>query len=73
MSLRINIKDDISDSLALTSVSEVIKLGKVSEGEKGKMYYSWITIFDVAGEEIGVTVRQYRKSDCFVVYKYKRN
>ena len=72
MSLKIDIRDGISDELALELVSEVVKKGKVSEDSKGgEKYYCWITTFNVNGEEIVVYTRENRKNDCFVVYKNK--
>lgn len=68
--MKIDIRDGISETLALELVLDVVKRGRVSEGEHGKMYYCWVTIFNVNGIEYAVSVRQYRKSDCFVVYKY---
>lgn len=70
--MKIDIRDGISDEIALELVLEVVKEGKISKGEHGKMYYCWVTIFNIDGIEYAVSVRQYRKSDCFVVYKYKR-
>lgn len=71
MSLKIDIRDDISDELALYLVSRVVKNGKVSIDRKGKKHYCWMTIFNVNDEEIAVYTRNNRKNDCFVVYKYK--
>ena len=72
MGLKIDIRDNISDELALELVSEVVRQGKVSQDNKGKKYYCWITTFNVNGEEIVVYTRENRKNDCFVVYKYKK-
>lgn len=68
--MKIDIRDGISETLALELVLDVVERGRVSQGEHGKMYYSWITIFNVNGIGYAVSVRQYRKSDCSVVYKY---
>lgn len=67
--MKIDIRDGISETLALELVLEVVRQGRISEGEKGKMYYFWATGFNVNGIEYVVSTRQYRKSDCFVVYK----
>lgn len=72
MSMKIDIRDDISDELALYLVSQVVKNGKVCKDSKGKKYYCWMTIFNVNDEEIAVHTRDYRKNDCFVVYKYNK-
>lgn len=71
--MKIDIRDNISEEIALELVLDVVKRGRVSQGENGKMYYCWVTIFNVNGIEYAVSVRQYRKTDCFVVYKYRRN
>lgn len=71
--IEIDIRDDISPSIALHAVSHVINEGKVSKGEHGKMYYCWATTFNTNEGEIMVVTRQYRKNDCFVVYKTKRD
>ena len=72
--IHIDIRDNIKAELALRLVSRVIAGGKISKGENGKMYYCWATVFDTTDGEIVVSTRQYRKTDCFVVYKYgKRN
>jgi hypothetical protein len=67
--MKIEIKDGIDPVVALKLVTEVVEMGKISEGEHGKMYYCWWTSFNVNGEEIHVQCRQYRKSDCFLVRK----
>lgn len=72
MSMKIDIRDGISDELALDLVSRVVRRGKVSQDSKGKKYYCWVTIFNVNDEEIAVYTRENRKNDCFVVYKYNK-
>ena len=67
--MKIDIKDDINPCIALELVKRVVANGKVSKGEKGKMYYCWATEFDVNNETYVVWTRQYRKDDCFMVYK----
>lgn len=69
--MRITIKDNIPDELALKLVFNVVQGGRVSKGENGKKYYCFITLFGVNGEEYIVKANQYRKDDCFVVYKSK--
>lgn len=68
--INIDIRDNIEPGLALHLVARVIAGGKISKGENGKMYYCWATLFDTPDGEIMVWTRQYRKSDCFVVYKH---
>ena len=46
MKIEIEIRDDISPELAIEAVRQVIAHGKVSRGEKGKMYYCWATSFE---------------------------
>ena len=66
MKIHIDIRHDISPSLALECIKQVIEEGKVSgNGES----YCYATIFDTADGEIWVHPRPYRKSDCFLVYK----
>lgn len=72
--INIDIRDNIKSDLALNLVARVIADGKISKGENGKMYYCWLTVFDTPDGEIAVSTRQYRKNDCFVVWKYgKKN
>ena len=67
--MRIDIRNDIEPTIALELVKRVVKHGKVSQGENGKMYYCWVTEFEVGNEVLVVSTRQYRKDDCFMVYK----
>lgn len=72
--INIDIRDNINPELALRLVARVIAGGKISKGENGKMYYCWLTVFDTPDGEICVSTCQYRKNDCFVVWKYgKKN
>lgn len=71
--INIDIRDNIEPGLALCLVARVIDAGKISKGENGKMYYCWLTTFDTPDGEIAVSTRQYRKTDCFVVHKYRKN
>ena len=72
MKIQIDIKNNISPTVALKAVRQVIAQGKISEGEKGKMYYCWATAFETNEGDIVVSTRQYRKNDCFLVYKDKK-
>ena len=71
--IHIEIRDGIDPKIALSLVTRVVAVGRISKGENGKMYYCWGTVFDmpfdVPNGEIMVSVRQYRKTDCFVVHK----
>lgn len=69
--MKIDIKYNIDPHLALQLVQMVVAKGKVSKGERGKMYYCWISEFEFHGEKYVVWTRQYRKDDCFMVYKRK--
>ena len=70
--ISIDILDDIHPAIAVDAVSLVVKHGKISKGENGKMYYCWATLLESPQGRIVVETRQYRKSDCFVVYKEKK-
>lgn len=70
--IHIEIRDDISPSVAVECVNQVIMGGKVSNDTKGNAYYCWATCFTTMEGNLIVSVRPYRKSDCFVVYKDKR-
>ena len=63
MKIYIDIRNDINPALALFKVRHVIEQGKVSNDGKN---YCWITEWS---DNIVVSVRKNRKSDCFVVYK----
>ena len=45
--MRITIKDNIPDDLALELVLSVIKGGRVSKGKNGKMCYCFVALFGV--------------------------
>jgi hypothetical protein len=63
MKIHIDIRNDIDPTLALKRVKEVIEKGRISNNGKN---YCWSTVYS---DDIVVAVREYRKSDCFVVYK----
>lgn len=69
MKVEIDIRDGIKPEIALECVKQVIQGGKVSRGENGKMYYCWATTFHTLSDELIVYTRQYRKNDCFMIYK----
>lgn len=69
--MKIDIRDGIPHHIALQCVLSVVRAGKISEGEHGKKYYCWVTTFDTPVGDIVVATRQYRKDDCFIVYKQK--
>ena len=70
--LHIEIRDGIKLTVAIEAVRQVVADGKIAEGENGKMYYCFATSFDTSDGDIVVAVRQYRKSDCFVVYRERK-
>lgn len=70
--MKIDIRDEISETIALELVLDVVRKGRISKGEHGKIYYCWVSFLRVNEIEYAVYVRQYRKSDCFVVCKYRR-
>ena len=69
--IEIEIKEDVDPVIAMECVRKVIAEGKISQGEKGKMYYCWGMSFWTEDGVVWVYTRQYRKSDCFVVMKGK--
>lgn len=66
MRIHIDIRHDISPTIALECVKQVIEAGKVSANGKS---YCYATTFDTNEGEVRVAARPYRKSDCFLVYK----
>lgn len=66
--MKIDIRDNISDEIAIELVGIVIRQGRISQ-QGDKMYYCWVTKIVYAGEDYTVYVRDNRKSDCFVVTK----
>ena len=69
--MKIDIRDGIPDAIAVECVMHVVRAGRISTGERGKKYYCWATILDTPVGKVVVATRQYRKDDCFVVYKHK--
>ena len=69
--IHIEIRDDIKPSIAVQCVKQVIDMGMISHDSKGGEHYCWATRFAATEGNIIVSVRPYRKSDCFVVYKDK--
>ena len=66
--MEIEIRDNITDEIAIELVRIVIRQGKISKG-KDRMYYCWATKMTYQDEEYTVYVRDNRKTDCFVVTK----
>lgn len=66
--MKIEIRDNITDEIAIELVGVVIRQGKISKG-KDRMYYCWATKMTYQDEEYTVYVRDNRKTDCFVVTK----
>jgi hypothetical protein len=64
--IHIDIRDGIPQELAVEKVLKVIKQGRIS---KDDTIYCHLTVFE---DGIHVAVNDYRKSDCFIVYKSKR-
>ena len=66
--MKIDIRDNIPDDIAIELVGMVVKQGKISK--KGdKMYYCWATKITYRDNDYTIYVRDNRKSDCFVVTK----
>ena len=66
--MKIEIRDNIPDDVAIELVGIVIRQGRISKG-KNRMYYCWATKITYQDEEYTVYVRNNRKTDCFVVTK----
>ena len=66
--MKIEIRDNIPDEIAIELVRSVIWQGRISKG-KDRMYYCWATKITYQDEEYIVYVRDNRKTDCFVVTK----
>ena len=66
MKIHIDIRDDIPPAIALYYVCKVVAQGRISNNNKS---YCYGTLFKTSVGNIFVSTRQYRKSDCFVVYK----
>lgn len=68
--MKIDIRDNIPDEIAIELVGMVIRQGRISK-KGNKMYYCWATKIPYIDEEYTVYVRDNRKTDCFVVTKSK--
>lgn len=66
--MKIEIRKNIPDEIAIELVRIVIRQGRISKG-KDRMYYCWATKIIYQDEEYTVYVRENRKTDCFVVTK----
>ena len=66
--MKIEIRKNIPDEIAIELVRTVIRQGRISKG-KDRMYYCWATKITYKDEEYTVYVRDNRKTDCFVVTK----
>lgn len=66
--MKIEIRKNIPDEIAIELVRIVIRQGRISKG-KDRMYYCWATKIIYQDEEYTVHVRDNRKTDCFVVTK----
>jgi hypothetical protein len=67
MKIHVDIRDNINPEEALRRVVHVISQGRIS---KNNTMYCHLTIWR---DNIAVSTRDYRKSDCFVVFKYKKD
>ena len=66
MKIHIDIRHNISPTVALECVKQVISQGKISADGKS---YCYATTFNTDEGEVWVAIRPYRKSDCFLIYK----
>ena len=62
----IDIRDDIAPEDAIRRVAHVIEGGRVS---KNNSMYCFLTTWK---DGIAVSTREYRKNDCFVIWKHKK-
>lgn len=72
MKIKIEIRDNIPNEIAIELVGIVIRQGRISKG-KDRMYYCWATKMSYKDENYTVYVRDNRKNDCFVVTKDKNH
>ena len=70
MRIEIQIEDDVSPTVALKCLQDVIKEGRISYN--GKLY-CFVSIIPTKEGKVLVQTRQYRKNDCFLITKYKEN
>lgn len=68
--MKIDIRDNIPDEIAIELVGTVIRQGRISK-QGDKMCYCWATKVIYDDEDYTVYVRDNRKTDCFVVTKDK--
>lgn len=66
MKIHVDIRNNISPTIALECVMQVIEQGKISNDGKS---YCYLTTFNTNEGEVWVYPRPYRKTDCFLVYK----
>lgn len=66
--MKIDIRDNIPDDIAIELVASVIRQGRISQ-QGGRKYYCWVTQISYMDEEYVVYTRDNRKTDCFVVTK----
>ena len=63
--LYIDIRDNINPEDAIRRVAHVVGNGKIS---KNNTMYCFLTTWT---DGIAVSTREYRKNDCFIVWKHK--
>ena len=66
--MKIEIRHNIPDNIAIELVGIVVRQGRISKG-KYRMYYCWATKITYQDEDYTVYVRDNRKTDCFIVTK----
>ncbi|SFG56122.1 hypothetical protein SAMN05216383_12047 [Prevotella sp. KH2C16] len=67
--MTIDIRNDIPHEIAITCLLEVIKMGRISNNNT---LYCYDTRFHTSCGTVVVATREYRKSDCFVIYKEEK-
>lgn len=70
MKIHLDIRHDISPTIALECVKQVIMQGKISASGKS---YCYATTFDTNEGEVWVAVKPNRKTDSFLVYKNQKD
>ena len=68
--MKIEIRDNIPDEIAIELVGIVVRQGRISK-QGDKMYYCWVTKITYGDENYTVYVMDNRKTDCFIVCKDK--
>ena len=66
----INNRSNLSDLTALELVSDVIKIGRISNNDK---QYCYLSSFKIEGKEHHIVTDLRKKSDSFIIYEVPQN